>query len=95
MKILCTPVIIFIEYYFYNKETSRNTILSLVTVCIGIFITVVTEMSMNFIGTVYAILAIASNSLYTIVRKKNKKSGEKQNKMNFKQMLYKYYCINR
>jgi solute carrier family 35, member E3 len=70
MKILCTPVIIFIEYYFYNKETSRNTMLSLVPVCIGIFITVVTDMSMNFIGTVYAIVAIASNSLYTIVRKK-------------------------
>jgi solute carrier family 35 protein E3 len=67
MKILGTPVIIFIEYYFYNKETSNNTKLSLIPVCVGIFITVVTDIEINTIGTIYAVLAIGSNSIYTIV----------------------------
>ena len=35
-------------------------------VCVGIFITVYADTDVNFVGTVWATLAIAANSIYTI-----------------------------
>ena len=42
---------------------------SLIPVCIGIFITVVTDMEINFVGTIFALLAVAANSFYTVFGK--------------------------
>ena len=70
MKILCTPLIIFIQSQFYDIQTDTRTKLSLLPVCIGIFITVATDMEINFYGTIFACLATISNTLYTIVKKK-------------------------
>lgn len=65
-KILCTPVIVAIEYFHYGKSETRETLLSLVPVCAGIFIAVFTDPEMNAVGTFWALLAIVANSLYTI-----------------------------
>jgi solute carrier family 35, member E3 len=67
MKILCTPLIIFIQAQYYDIHTDTRTKLSLLPVCVGIFISVITDMEINIIGTVFAILATLSNTLYTIV----------------------------
>ncbi len=67
MKILCTPFILFIEYILYNKSTDTKTKLTLIPTCIGIFITVVTDMDVNLLGTVYALLAVGANAMYTVV----------------------------
>lgn len=69
MKILCTPVIILIERYVYSKSTDTRTLASLVPVCLGIFITVVTDFEMNLVGTLFALVAVVANSLYTIYGK--------------------------
>jgi solute carrier family 35 protein E3 len=69
MKILCTPVIIAIESVFYGKYTDNRVKLSLIPVCLGIFITVATDFEVNLIGTVFALVAVVSNSLYTIYGK--------------------------
>jgi solute carrier family 35, member E3 len=69
MKILCTPTIILIKFYFYGEKTTRNTILSLLPVCVGIFIAIVTDTEINVVGTIWAILAVGSNSMYTIYGK--------------------------
>eukprot|EP01080_Neovahlkampfia_damariscottae_P010053 gene10053-2477_t len=66
MKILCTPLIIFIQSYFYDVQTDNRTKLALLPVCVGIFITVVTDMEINLVGTIFALLATLSNTLYTI-----------------------------
>lgn len=65
-KILCTPVIVAVEYVAYHKRETRETLISLLPVCIGVFITVYTDNELNWIGSVWAILAIVSNSFYTI-----------------------------
>lgn len=69
MKILCTPFIIAIEYYLYNKSTSKDTLYSLIPVCVGIFITVITDMEINLVGTIFALLAVGANSFYTVFGK--------------------------
>eukprot|EP01080_Neovahlkampfia_damariscottae_P003729 gene3729-6617_t len=66
MKILCTPLIILIQSYFYDIQTDSRTKLALLPVCFGIFITVVTDLEVNLYGTIFASLATISNTLYTI-----------------------------
>lgn len=73
MKILCTPIIIGIEYFIYNQPTHRNVMISLIPVLLGVFITVFTDLEMNLIGTIFAILAILANSVYTIFGKTKQK----------------------
>lgn len=64
-KILCTPVIVLIEY-LNGKGESTATMLALCPVCIGVFVTVYTDSNLNFVGTFWAALAIVANSFYTI-----------------------------
>jgi solute carrier family 35 protein E3 len=65
-KILCTPIIVAIEYVAYRKREKRSTLISLFPVCIGVAITVYTDSEVNLVGSVWATLAIVSNSFYTI-----------------------------
>ena len=65
-KIMCTPVIVSLEHFVYEQRQSREVILSLVPVCVGIFVTVYTDTDVNFVGSMWALLAIGANSLYTI-----------------------------
>ncbi len=84
-KIFCTPLIILIETNVYRKTTDNRVKLSLVPVCIGICITVVTDMSINFRGSVYAFLAVLSNTMYTIYGK------TKQNELGCNAMQIRIY----
>lgn len=65
-KILCTPVIVAIEYVAYKKRETQATLLALLPVCVGVFITVYTDSQLNAVGTFWAILAIVANSFYTV-----------------------------
>lgn len=65
-KILCTPVIVALEYFTYHKRESKETLLSLVPVCLGVFVTVYTDSELNWMGSFWAVLAIVANSFYTI-----------------------------
>jgi solute carrier family 35, member E3 len=65
-KILVTPVLIMLEYFTQGKTQTRETLLSLVPVCVGIIITVYTDAEVNFIGTFWAFLAIIANAFYTM-----------------------------
>jgi solute carrier family 35 protein E3 len=65
-KILCTPVIVAVEWFYYGKKQSRATVLSLLPVCIGIAIAVYSDSSLNWVGSFWCVLAIISNSFYTI-----------------------------
>ncbi|KAG8346316.1 hypothetical protein TRVL_02846 [Trypanosoma vivax] len=65
-KILGTPLIVWIEYVAYNKRERRETLLALTVTCLGVAITVFVETSLNLVGMICALLAIISNSLYTI-----------------------------
>ncbi|RNF17784.1 uncharacterized protein Tco025E_04727 [Trypanosoma conorhini] len=65
-KILCTPLILWIEFAVYHRRESRRTLLSLVPICVGVAVTVYTDTKLNLMGTFWAVLAVFSNSLYTI-----------------------------
>ncbi|GET90875.1 hypothetical protein, conserved [Leishmania tarentolae] len=66
MKILCTPLIVLVERVRYGKQEKLSTLLSLLPVCLGVGVTFYADTDVNWIGTVWACLAIISNSLYTI-----------------------------
>jgi uncharacterized membrane protein YuzA (DUF378 family) len=93
MKILCTPTIILIQERFYGISTDNRTKISLLPVCFGIFVTVVTDMEVNLVGTIFAILATISNTLYTIVGFNFVifESGEKQKCQNLMRIQCKFY----
>lgn len=65
-KIVCTPVIIGVEWYQYGIRQSRETLLALLPVCVGIFITVYSDANLNWWGSFWCVLAIIANSFYTI-----------------------------
>lgn len=65
-KILCTPVIVGVEYVVYKKREPINVLLSLVPICFGICITVYADTSLNWTGSFWCLLAIVANSFYTI-----------------------------
>lgn len=65
-KILVTPVLIALEYVTQGKTQSRETLLSLAPVCVGIVITVYTDAEVNYMGTFWAGLAIVANAFYTM-----------------------------
>ncbi|RNF06421.1 hypothetical protein TraAM80_03888 [Trypanosoma rangeli] len=65
-KILCTPLILWIEFAFYHRRESRRTLLSLIPICVGVAVTVYTDTELNLMGVLWAVLAILTNSLYTI-----------------------------
>lgn len=65
-KILVTPVLIMLEYITQGKTQTRETLLSLIPVCVGIIITVYTDAEVNLVGTFWAGLAIVANSFYTM-----------------------------
>ncbi|EKG05629.1 hypothetical protein TCSYLVIO_003299 [Trypanosoma cruzi] len=65
-KIACTPLIVWIEYTLYHRRENRRTLLSLIPICVGAALTVYSDASLNLMGTLWALLAIVSNSLYTV-----------------------------
>lgn len=67
MKIFGTPAIVLVQYYFYGVVTDNYTRLTLLPICVGSLISVFTDLETNLLGTVWAILAVISNTMYTIV----------------------------
>jgi len=66
MKILCTPFILFVQSNFYGEHVSTRIKLCLIPVCMGIFIAVLSDTQVNPVGTLYALLAVVANAMYTI-----------------------------
>ncbi|KEG12894.1 hypothetical protein DQ04_01351170 [Trypanosoma grayi] len=65
-KIICTPLIVWIEHVYYHKREDVWTLISLAPICFGVAFTVYSDTNLNPMGTLWAFLAIISNSLYTI-----------------------------
>ncbi len=65
-KILATPVIVLVEMLWYKKNESSATLLSLIPVCLGVFITVFAAAELSPIGIFWSFLALLANTFYTI-----------------------------
>ncbi len=57
-KLFCIPVAIGLERFIYGKEVSKAVQLTLVPVIFGVGIATVSDTSLNFVGTIYAFLAV-------------------------------------
>ncbi len=57
-KLFCIPVAILLERLTYGEKVPKKVQLTLVPVILGVGIATVSDTSLNFIGTIYAILAV-------------------------------------
>jgi len=76
MKVLTSPVIVVIQYVMFNVALHWKLKLALVPICVGVALATVSDIEVNFYGTLYAILGILSTSMYQIwVKSKQKDLG--------------------
>lgn len=65
-KVLNTPMVVIIQQFFYNQSFSTPIKLSLVLTCCGVVAVSLTDVSMNVLGTIYAIGGVLAASLYQV-----------------------------
>ena len=61
-KLCCIPVMVLVNYVFYNKKTPTRTIMTLFLIVIGIAMFSVNEVSFNIPGTIVAIIAVITTT---------------------------------
>ncbi|KAL0480318.1 hypothetical protein AKO1_007124 [Acrasis kona] len=72
-KLMCIPVMVFVETVFYGKTFSNKIKLTLLMLCAGVAIVTVTDMRLNLAGFIYGVLAILCTSLSQIALGDNQK----------------------
>jgi len=76
MKVLTSPVIVVIQYLLFNVALHFKLKLALIPICVGVALATVSDIEVNFYGTLYAFLGILSTSMYQIwVKSKQKDLG--------------------
>jgi solute carrier family 35 protein E3 len=66
MKVLTTPVIVGLQYFFFGKTEDSRLLLVLVPVVVGVLLAVVHDVHINFLGTLYALAGIVATSFYQL-----------------------------
>ncbi|KAJ3114882.1 hypothetical protein HK098_007133 [Nowakowskiella sp. JEL0407] len=84
-KVLTTPCVVVIQTLFYKMEFSREIKMALTVTCIGVVISSVTDVSINLIGTLYALAGVVVTSVYQIW------VGTKQKELEANSMQLLYY----
>lgn len=83
-KLMCVPCILLFQYFMQKQTVSRPILFSLVILLLGIGLATVSDVSLNFTGSVMALLAILSTTLCQIwTNTKQKDLG-----LNAMQLLY-------
>eukprot|EP01113_Clastostelium_recurvatum_P035814 TRINITY_DN5028_c0_g1_i1.p1 TRINITY_DN5028_c0_g1~~TRINITY_DN5028_c0_g1_i1.p1 ORF type:complete len:399 (-),score=75.91 TRINITY_DN5028_c0_g1_i1:69-1193(-) len=67
MKVLTTPFIVFVQATYYGMHFETPIKLSLIPLCIGVAMASASDVEVNFIGTVYAIIGVVVTSFYQIM----------------------------
>jgi len=65
-KLACIPVTLVLEYFMYGQEQSPQIKLSLFTILAGVGIATVTDVELNALGSVYAVVAVLFTTLAQI-----------------------------
>jgi len=73
MKVMTTPVIAFIQHFFYGQVLPLKLQLSLIPIIIGVAMATVSDVRFNRYGLFWAVLGIFSTSYYQIFVKKKQK----------------------
>lgn len=66
MKVMTTPVVASIQLVFYGIPTENKLIFALVFVIIGVMIVTASEIELEILGFVYAVLGVLSTSFYQV-----------------------------
>lgn len=66
MKVLTTPAIVAIQLWFFNVPLHPRLRLALLPICVGVALATVSDVEVNALGTVFALLGIASTSMYQL-----------------------------
>ena len=61
-KLACIPYMVFHKYLFQNQKFSKSELFSLLVLLIGVALFSISDVEMNFLGTIYAIIAVLSTS---------------------------------
>jgi solute carrier family 35 protein E3 len=75
-KLACIPVTLLFEKVCYNRTPSLTVFLTLLPLLVGVGIGTVSDVTMNFIGTTYALLAVLAASLAQIFTSNVQKEQE-------------------
>ncbi|CAF1506593.1 unnamed protein product [Didymodactylos carnosus] len=83
-KVLTTPTVAILTWYYYNQKYSRIILLTLVPVIIGVCIHSLSDMTLNGIGVLTASIGVLSGSMFQIW------IGERQRELelNSQQLLF-------
>jgi len=65
-KLMCVPLMVFIENAFYGKLFSRQIKFSLALILVGVGITAVTDIQVNLIGLAFGALAVICTTQFQI-----------------------------
>ncbi len=83
-KLFCIPVAICLERVIYGKQVSKAVQLTLVPVIFGVGIATVSNTSLNFVGSIYAFLAVVCTTCAQVFTS----HFQKELKCNGLQLLY-------
>lgn len=84
-KVMTTPCVLLIQFYFYGKLTTKGTVLAVIPIVIGVLLTFIYDIQFNIIGSIYALLGVVVTSFYQVM------IGEKQKELQLNSMQLLYY----
>eukprot|EP01112_Ceratiomyxa_fruticulosa_P002976 TRINITY_DN1338_c0_g1_i2.p1 TRINITY_DN1338_c0_g1~~TRINITY_DN1338_c0_g1_i2.p1 ORF type:complete len:345 (+),score=51.87 TRINITY_DN1338_c0_g1_i2:558-1592(+) len=67
MKVLTTPFIVFVQMFYYRMNFEKMVKLSLIPLCIGVALASASDVSVNMVGTIYALVGVVITSFYQIM----------------------------
>lgn len=67
LKVLTTPVILFLQYQWYQKTSSRFVILSLIPIFIGVSLNSIFDLKFSLTGTGWALVGVLTTATYQIL----------------------------
>lgn len=73
-KLLCIPVTILMEYLMFKSVVSQTAVFSLGVLLVGVGIATVSDVGLNFLGCIYALLAILATVMGQIFTKSTQQS---------------------
>eukprot|EP01102_Stenamoeba_stenopodia_P000582 TRINITY_DN1056_c0_g2_i1.p1 TRINITY_DN1056_c0_g2~~TRINITY_DN1056_c0_g2_i1.p1 ORF type:complete len:332 (-),score=33.88 TRINITY_DN1056_c0_g2_i1:76-1071(-) len=85
VKVMTTPTILIIEYFWWNTVLPLKILLTLIPICFGVALTSLTDFQLNFVGSVWAILGVIVTSIYQI------RTGKLQKELECNSMQLLYY----
>lgn len=66
MKHLSTPVVLFIESFFYKQAFDQSLVRSLLIMVGGMVIAFATDFNLNFLGTLFALVSVVACACYAV-----------------------------